>query len=138
MKPMTFDARMNLEALRSTQRETLRGSIGKWTLIVDAVKHNRPFVEAGPADCPCCKSFRGKRNSRRCESCPISLHTGENLCNGSPYEEWEAGDDGGVNYSPFDYRGGKYPKRLLSIAEKELEFLIKLGREYGPAQTWTI
>ncbi len=121
---------MNHETLLSTQREALRGSIGKWTMIVDALEHNRPFEENGSEDCPCCQSFVGKDPTPACKNCPIFIRTGEPFCKGSPYEEWTEENPTDEYYSPLGYPGSVYPKSLLTIAKKELKFLIKLSREY--------
>lgn len=125
---------MDHEALLSIQQEALQGSVGKWAVIVDALKHNLPFVENGSEDCPCCKKFIGEVSTPLCKNCPIFIHTGRKLCKGSPYEKWVEEDSTSEYYSPLSYPGAVYPKHLLTLAKKELKFLIKLSQEYNNAR----
>ncbi len=63
--------------LKDRQPGALRGSIGKWTLIVDSLKHSRDFVDRGGVDCACCVEFFQSDNGVNCEKCPIRLDTGK-------------------------------------------------------------
>lgn len=82
----TNDVHMPPETL-----EALRGSIKKWTKIVDGTGH-----DAGIGNCPLCQLFHSKcRQDRQpgCSGCPVQQSTGRSTCLGSPYEAYEAAMD---------------------------------------------
>lgn len=115
--------------LKDQQIRALRGSIGKWMVIVDAIKHSRPFTENGMSDCECCTQFL-KGPSTHCENCPICLHTGAPDCNETPYGEWLESTQWASDFTPKNFTGEQYPHEYLRTAKKELKFLIKLVNEY--------
>ena len=60
------------------QKKALRGSIRKWTKIV-----NGTGVDEGPDNCPCCKKWYENDD---CSGCPIREFTGKDGCGGTPYD----------------------------------------------------
>ncbi len=57
----------------------LRGSIAKWWAIVDGTGRDK-----GPSNCPLCGLFYRDN----CVGCPVREAAGDDLCCGTPYEEW--------------------------------------------------
>lgn len=106
--------------LKDRQLGALRGSIGKWTLIVDSLKHSRDFVDRGGVDCACCVEFFQSDNGVNCEKCPIRLDTGKGFCENTPYDDWVVARD-----DPYEF-----PRKSLKAAKKELNYLIKLATKY--------
>lgn len=75
----------------------LAGSVAKWQKIVLALKTASLYEEHGMRDCPLCRLFhprlKGKDYEDGCGGCPIATDSGD-LCDGTPYDTWNAGDEG--------------------------------------------
>ncbi len=59
----------------------------KWKLIFEGTKEDQ-----GSNDCPLCEEFLYNRDPKVigvCEGCPIAMKTGDTMCVGSPYFEWQ-------------------------------------------------
>ena len=82
----------------------IRGSIRKWSLISVGLGN-----DYGPENCPLCKMFYDF-NAQSCLECPVSNKTGQEFCNGTPYDDC-------LEDSPQTYR---------TRANKELMFLQRL------------
>ena len=61
------------------QKKALRGSIRKWTMIL-----NETGTDEGAANCPCCYRWNYPGNS--CKGCPIKEFTGAVGCEDTPYD----------------------------------------------------
>lgn len=101
-------------ALSKEGIEALKGSIKKWEGIVAGTT-----VDQGIRNCPLCMMFD-------CKECPVYMATGQENCNGTPYQEWtkhqdEKGEGGG---SP-EGRVVHCPT-CRALAGKEVEFLKSL------------
>lgn len=101
--------------------KALKGSIKKWEGIVAGVG-----VDTGWRNCPLCTEFH-KDDS--CDGCPVKAATGEDMCDGSPYEDWVESTEPVWRLDRFD---GK-PWRLRAADDEsvmcavlELEFLKSL------------
>ena len=69
------------------QKKALRGSIRKWTKIV-----NGTGSDEGQDNCQCCKKWA---ENTFCDGCPIKEFTGLSGCEGTPYdlyEDWVGSD----------------------------------------------
>jgi hypothetical protein len=74
-------------------QKLVKGSIRKWENVLYKNKEER-----GAADCPLCAKFNVERSGRCCVTterppytlkCPVYEKTGEKVCTGTPYEDWE-------------------------------------------------
>ncbi|NCC33549.1 MAG: hypothetical protein EOM24_16265, partial [Chloroflexia bacterium] len=66
------------------QMQTILASIEAWhEKYQDAGQGITP--DMGIGSCPCCDEYRFSASGMPCEGCPIKEHTGEPLCQGSPY-----------------------------------------------------
>lgn len=62
----------------------LRGSIVKWRAIVDGTG-----IDKGQSNCPLCQMFYEQDGQKKvCVGCPVMESTGQNVCQGSPYDDW--------------------------------------------------
>lgn len=90
----------NETEMSSETLEALLGSIAKWRGIVAGT-----MKDEGQDNCPLCQTFyRGD-----CDGCPVKEHTGEELCQGTPYMDYT--------------EERRYP---VEVAQAELDFLISL------------
>jgi hypothetical protein len=64
--------------------QAIKGSIAKWERILEAHDSRE---DHGTLDCPLCVLFFDDRG--RCNNCPISDFTGEDMCRKTPYYKWE-------------------------------------------------
>ena len=92
----------------------LKGSIAKWEAIVAGTDNDR-----GAKNCTLCQAFPD------CDGCPVAEETGQDDCEGSPYEEtryFEARSDANGTYL------GRAPvtPEDFAIARAELDFLRSL------------
>jgi hypothetical protein len=108
-------------------RTALQGSIQKWTRIV-----NDPTVfEHGVQDCPLCELFKDRYEEDdwdECTGCPIAEFTGDECCDGSPYERWNFANSFDDWKSPDRWRANTPEKR--KAAKAMLRFLEKLDKHY--------
>lgn len=74
-RPLTTDQK----TMTPSTLKALRGSIEKWEAIA-----NGSGEDLGPENCSLCKKFF----RRDCDGCPVYEATGEECCQGSPYERW--------------------------------------------------
>jgi len=88
----------------------LKESIEHWKRVVAS-----PLTEKlGPENCALCKLFLLNKNGflHSCRGCPIYASTGQQFCNGTPYD----------TYAVVDMRD---PESVI-FAQRELDFLISL------------
>lgn len=98
----------NLEPMSTETLTALRGSIRKWERIVAGVGEDR-----GSTNCPLCHLFRKNRD---CQGCPVSTYTGQDSCDGTPYDD----------YSEAEERVFFRKRLMQKHAERELAFLRSL------------
>jgi len=102
-------------------KEALERSIAKWNDIV----YNDGVDNFGD-NCALCQledELREDEDDDSCARCPVAIATGEEQCDGSPWEEWNL-------HQQRSHRGA-WPYRTQCdecerLAEKELEFLKSL------------
>lgn len=87
--------------------KALKGSIKKWEAIVAGTG-----IDAGSINCPLCGLFY----HNDCLGCPVSEKTQQELCMGSPYDE----------YSNLWNGECTTDEELRDAAKKELDFLKSL------------
>ena len=97
-------------------RTALIGSIAKWQAIVDGTG-----ADDGIVNCPLCVVFYSR--GAGCEGCPVSDHTEQLCCDGSPYEKWRAAANNECGPT-----SATTPARQAA-AQAELDFLKKLLEE---------
>ncbi len=86
----------------------LRGSIAKWEKVVSAGADGTKWT-----DCPLCQMFwRGN-----CMGCPVADRTGQKICKGSPFTEYQ---------DAIDVYGIDAVEVLRPHAQAELDFLKSL------------
>lgn len=98
---------MNAQTLKA-----LKSSIAHWKRL--AAGKRRLGEGIGANSCALCRLFLGKQIT--CRGCPVSKHTGEKTCVGTPY--WRA-EQAGETY-------GLDSERFKLEAAKELAFLESL------------
>lgn len=103
--------------------KALVASIGKWERIVNQLKGPTKYdkiVENGAEDCPCCRLFY----DNSCYGCPVRDYSGESMCRGTPYVEWNN------EFPKFQQGPALHPDFsrtvVTSLAKKELKFLKKV------------
>jgi hypothetical protein len=71
-------------------------------------------------NCPLCYEYnkRSANSVSYCDGCPIKENTGQQCCNGSPYEAW-------LNYSTITI-GAKYESKGKQLAKNMSEYLQEL------------
>lgn len=91
-----------------TEKDALEASIRKWEFIVAWLKeHPGQYLSDGSATtCALCRLYLDDN----CLNCPVFKKTGFKWCRGTPYHDYESGDD-------LDYK---------TAAEQEVEFLKSL------------
>jgi hypothetical protein len=112
-------------------KQAIDNSIEHWE---DIVKNPGTF-EASAQNCALCKLYHPCRNDfndweyfnfrdvTNCDGCPIKNYTGESLCSGTPYYNYEQAYD--------DYTSEFIAsKELKEAAINELEFLKKVRDDY--------
>ena len=99
--------------------EALEKSIAKWVSIAEGIG-----IDAGGRNCSLCITFYNYKENK-CEGCPICELTGEEDCDGTPYQEWAA-------HHRNEHYQSKYKQALCptckDIAKKEVQFLKGLRR----------
>lgn len=91
-----------IEFLKQNEYEVLQGINGskqKWIEIRD-----NEGEDLGPKNCDLCKLYLKKD----CENCPVALYTGQQYCEGTPYEDWA---------SVIDEADHDLPITLLAVSE---------------------
>jgi len=98
--------------------QALDGSIVKWQDIVAG-----DAIDKGDEDCPLCRHYRHNRTNMQanCDECPVSIDTGESLCQGSPYDQWLDATGYGA-----DYEQANTNSKSMKAAVSELEYLKEL------------
>ena len=101
------------------QLAAIRGSITKWEAIVSGTGEDE-----GATNCPCCQMFYLVANQENCTGCPIAEHTGNQYCEGSPYEDWdEYTQVHNTSHIFTDDEEGIINPAGLRYAQAELDFL---------------
>lgn len=99
----------------------LRGSIQKWRDIVAGTGS-----DLGTENCPLCLLFHDNEveddegDMRNCDGCPVSEHSGNDECSGTPFSTWIK-----LTVDQGSERRALTPKHTRA-AQAELDFLISL------------
>lgn len=94
--------------------EALQGSVAKWEAIVANTGTN-----GGTSDCPLCQLYNVNRLFvDKCRGCPVMESTGLQLCDDTPYIEYERAEE--------DCCGDEELAELVPLAQAELDFLRSL------------
>lgn len=106
-------------------RMALNDSINKWSKNAEATTPHE--YTTGVSDCPLCLIFRNVE----CEGCPVFETTGEEGCNGTPYESaflaWKTWRD--LDMRGIDKVSNAYKQAMEDAqfwAEEEVGFLKSL------------
>jgi hypothetical protein len=77
-----------------SNKEILEMSIEKWKFILWAMDElpGRFIDDWGWASCPCCAKYYDRDNESDCHDCPIGDWTGETLCAGTPYDDYQCSE----------------------------------------------
>lgn len=73
---------------------------------------NEEDLLCGSDDCPFCQHYRGGLWDASCDGCPVSEHTGQTFCDGSPYEDFAEAKDSGCHMD-----------ELRPLIQAEVDFL---------------
>jgi hypothetical protein len=98
----------------------LLGSIKKWEDIIAGLR-----IDQGGSNCALCAAFP----DAECRGCPVAKKTGQDQCNGTPYDEWRLALGQGRDLKGTDlYNGVGYnlTPEMKKAAEAERDFLISL------------
>lgn len=100
-------------------RKALKASIIKWERNV-AQKRTEDLT-FGSHNCPLCDEFNtdDMGDTGCCRGCPVYAHTGEALCDGTPYEAV-------IDYRFAGYREIHVTDELRRLMQAELDFLRSL------------
>lgn len=108
---------LDVEPMPPKTLEALFGSIAKWETIVAGTGEDQGYL-----NCPLCKLFN---TPYRCTGCPVMEATGQNHCDGTPYDAWlrairkKAGNNPDSKWIASD-------DQLRTLAQAELDFLKSL------------
>lgn len=110
--------------MTKTAERALRGSIRKWDSIAKG-----SGVDRGSQNCALCQEYLYRATD--CSGCPVAAKTGQQHCEGTPYEQWCRERSGRVyhyaedgDYMKTGYAIGDEDSR--KIAEAEVKFLKSL------------
>ncbi len=118
--------------MRDRWLQAVKESIEKWEAIVAG-----SGVDFGVANCPLCKVQEAELDGDwddECPDCPVKLATGEDDCEGSPYDSWVLHHS--TTHLTGDTNAGVYGDSGLAlvdgceecgrVAREELQFLKSL------------
>ena len=108
--------------LTERQKRALRKSILKW----EAIAFEGGF-DNGTGNCACCLQFYD--GPPECKGCPVFQSTGQQFCEGSPYELWSDHHDE-YDGMPGHVDGKVFDDRSRALAEAEYIFLIEILGEW--------
>lgn len=122
--------------MRKATIEALHGSVEKWINIATWQGDDN-----GSANCPLCTRFMHdseaiycRRNDPKLEKCPVYLHTGRQVCDSTPYDQWMRAQDAAAGNDPVQHPLRVVDEATQFAAECEALFLISLLPEAEQAR----